>query len=55
MRGPGCVASVEEPVVEAEERDDGLVGVERGSQGGVVVQAQVAPKPDDCGHRTGYG
>jgi hypothetical protein len=50
----GGVAAVQQAVVEAEERHDLAVLGERPPEGGVVVDAQVAPEPDDRGHRFGY-
>ena len=50
----GCVAPVQQPVVEAEHRHHAIVGVERGPQSRLFVEAQVAPEPDDCCHRFGY-
>ena len=47
VRGPERVAAVQQPVVEAEDRDDPLVLVERRPQRRVVADPQVAPKPDD--------
>src|SRR4051794_28356751 len=44
------VAAAEQAVVEAEHGHDALVGVERRAQRRVVVDAQVAPEPDDRGH-----
>jgi acyl dehydratase len=44
------VATPEEPVVEAENRHDALAPLERRAQGRVVVHAQVARQPDECGH-----
>ena len=43
----GGVAAVQQAVVEAEHRHDPLVAVERGAQGGMVAQAQVAAEPDE--------
>ena len=44
---PGRVAPVQEPVVEAERRDDAVGLVERGPQRRVVADAKVAPQPHD--------
>ena len=40
---------MQQAVVEAEDRDDPIVLVERRPQGRVVANPQVAPKPDDRG------
>ncbi len=45
---PGCVSAVQEPVIQTEHGHHLLVGVERGAQGRVLVDTQVAPEPDDC-------
>ncbi len=45
------VAPVEQAVVEAEDRHDPLVLLERRPQRRLVVDAQVAPEPDDRRHR----
>ena len=42
---------MQEPVVEAEHGDDAVVIVERRAQRGMVVHAQIAPEPDESGHR----
>ncbi len=44
---PGRVAPVQEPVVEAEDRDDAVGLVERRPQRRVVADAEVAPQPHD--------
>ena len=46
---PGGVPAVQQAVVEAEDRDDPIVVVERRPQGRVVANPQVAPEPDDRG------
>ena len=51
---PGGVAAVQQPVVEAEDRHHAIVAVERRAQRGVVVEAQVAPEPDDRRSPRGY-
>ena len=56
VRGPEAWRPCEQAVVEAEHRHHVVVGVERRAQGRMVVQAQVAPEPDEGGHaavRTG--
>jgi len=47
---PGPVTPGKDAIVEAENGHDTLVGVEGGAQGGVIVQAQIAAKPDEGGH-----
>lgn len=49
----GGMTTVQEAVVEAEDRHHLVMVGERRTQGGVVVQAQVAPKPDEGGHHIG--
>jgi len=53
--GTGRVAAAQQPVVEAEERDDAVVAVERRPQRGMVVDAQIAPEPDDGDGSSGHG
>jgi hypothetical protein len=48
------VAAVQEAVVEAEDRHDPLVALQRHAQCRVVVHAQVAAVPEERGHRDGY-
>ena len=48
------VAAVEQPVVEAEDRNDALVAVERRAQRRMVADPQVATKPDDAGPASGH-
>ena len=50
-------ARVEQPRVEHEDRHDAVGLAVRGGERGVVVDAQVAPEPDEGGrgHRRGYG
>ncbi len=50
VRLPDAWRPGEQPVVEAEDGDDGVVLVARRPQGGMVMHAQVAPVPDDRGH-----
>ena len=40
-----CVTAVEQPVVETEDRHDAVVGVESGTQRGMVMDAQVTGEP----------
>ena len=49
------VASMKQAIVEAEDRDDALVAVERCAQRGMVADPQVATKPDDAGPASGHG
>ncbi len=51
----GLVATVEQPVVEAEDWDDALVAIERRAQRGMVADPQIATKPDDAGPASGHG
>jgi hypothetical protein len=44
----GGVAAVQQAVVEAEDRDHAVVAVERRAKRWVIVQPQVAAKPDEC-------
>ena len=46
----GCVTAVEQAVIEAEDGHDVVVGIQRRPQRRVLVQAQVAPEPDDRTH-----
>ena len=50
----GGVAAVQQPVVEAEDRDDLVVRGECGGQRGMVPQAQIAAEPDHGGHSGEY-
>jgi hypothetical protein len=50
--GPGAVAAAKEPGVEAEQRDDPFVGGQRSAQGGVVIDAEIAPEPQHRRHRS---
>ena len=51
----GRVAAAQQRVVEHEDGDDALTRVERRTQWRVIVDAQVAPEPDEAEHRSGYG
>ncbi len=53
--GARLVAPVQQPVVEAKDRNDPLVAVERRAQRGMVADPQVATKPDDAGPASGHG
>ena len=48
---PGRMATVQKTVVEAEHRHDSVVMVERSTQRRMVVQPQVAAKPEQGGQR----
>ncbi|HWD74121.1 MAG TPA: hypothetical protein VG371_03220 [Solirubrobacteraceae bacterium] len=48
----GGVSAAEQPVVEAEHRHHGLVVVERGPEGGMVVEPEVAAQPEQGRHRS---
>jgi hypothetical protein len=50
---PGCAGRPAQGVVEHEQRDDGVAGVARRVQRGVVGQAQVAAQPQDGRHDCG--
>jgi hypothetical protein len=47
------VAAVQQAVVQAEERHDGVVSLERRPEGGMIVDAEVAPEPHECRHTGG--
>ncbi len=44
---PGGVAASQEPVVGAEDRDEMVGLIAGGFEGGVIVDAEVAPEPED--------
>ena len=46
---PRFVAAVKQPVVQAEDRDDAVVSVQRRSQRRVIIEPKVAAKPDERG------
>ena len=52
---PGGVAPAEQAIVEAEHADHPLAAIERRAQRRMVVQAQVARKPDEGRHSLEYG
>ena len=54
VRVLGGVAAVQEPGVEAEDRDDVTALLERGTQRGMVVHAEVAGEPEQCRHAAGH-
>jgi hypothetical protein len=49
--GPRRVSPVQQAVVEAEDRDHPVAGVERSAEGRVVANAKVTTEPDDLCHR----
>ena len=51
VRVAGGVPAAQQPRVEAEDRHDVVVPVERGAQRGLVVRAQIPRQPEDGGHR----